>query len=34
MDDEDARLVTCSCCGAVWLADDGALDRILVGCED
>jgi hypothetical protein len=32
--DEDAHLVTCACCDAVWLADDGVLDRILVGCED
>lgn len=30
----DVTLVSCDCCGAVWLSADRKLERILVGPED
>ncbi len=31
---EHVELVTCDCCGVVWIADREELHRILVGPED
>jgi Zn-finger nucleic acid-binding protein len=30
----DVELVTCDCCGTVWLSEHEEIQRILVGTED